>query len=111
MIDPALVRDRLQEVDARLRTRGMDPFAELAELGRLEAERRRLIPLVEMLKREQNEAGELVARTKREGKDPSAIFAENKTRAGRVRELEVELAGIEQQRAHFPDGRSLRRRR
>ena len=25
MIDPALVRDRLSEVEARLRTRGLDP--------------------------------------------------------------------------------------
>ena len=98
MIDPTLVRDRIQDVDARLRARGLDPSADLAELGRLEAERRRLIPLVETLKREQNEAGEAVARAKREGKDPSAIFADNKARAGRVRELEVELAGIEQQR-------------
>jgi seryl-tRNA synthetase len=98
VIDPVLVRDRIQDVDARLRARGMDPSADLAELGRLESERRRLIPLVETLKREQNEAGEAVARAKREGKDPSAIFADNKARAGRVRELEVELAGIEQQR-------------
>ena len=98
MIDPALVRDRLPEVDARLRSRGMDPSAELAELASLETERRRLIPLVETLKREQNEAGEAVARAKREGRDASAIFAENKARAGRVRELEVELASIEQRR-------------
>jgi seryl-tRNA synthetase len=98
VIDPVLVRDRIQDVDARLRARGMDPSADLAELGRLESERRRLIPLVETLKREQNEAGEAVARAKRDGKDPSAIFADNKARAGRVRELEVELAGIEQQR-------------
>ena len=98
MIDPIFVRDRLPEVDTRLRARGMDPSADLAELARLESERRRLIPLVETLKREQNEAGEAVARAKREGKDPSAIFADNKARAGRVRELEQELAGIEQQR-------------
>jgi seryl-tRNA synthetase len=98
VIDPLLVRDRLQDVDARLRTRGLDPSAELAELASLEAERRRLIPLVENLKREQNEAGEAVARAKREGRDPSGIFSENKARAGRVRELEAELAGIEQRR-------------
>ena len=98
MIDPAFVRDRLPEVEARLRSRGMDPSADLAELASLETDRRRLIPLVETLKREQNEAGEAVARAKREGRDPSAIFAENKARAGRVRELEVELASVEQRR-------------
>ena len=103
MIDPAFVRDRLPEVEARLRSRGMDPSADLAELASLETDRRRLIPLVETLKREQNEAGEAVARAKREGRDPSAIFAENKARAGRVRELEVELASVEQR----PDARLL----
>ena len=98
MIDPALFRDRPDLVEARLRARGMDPSADLAALAALEADRRRLIPLVENLKREQNEAGESVARAKREGRDPSGIFAENKARAGRVRELETELGGVEQQR-------------
>jgi seryl-tRNA synthetase len=98
VIDPALVREQLPHVEARLRARGLDPSADLADLSSLEAERRRMIPLVENLKREQNEAGELVARAKREGRDPSGIFAENKARAGRVRELEIELAGIEQRR-------------
>ena len=98
MIDPILVRERPQDVEARLRSRGLDPAADLAELGTAEAERRRLIPLVENLKREQNAAGEAVARAKREGSDPSAIFADNKARAGRIRELEGELAAIEQRR-------------
>ena len=98
MIDPILVRERPQDVEARLRSRGLDPATDLAELGAAEAERRRLIPLVENLKREQNAAGEAVARAKREGSDPSAIFADNKARAGRIRELEGELAAIEQRR-------------
>ena len=98
MIDPVLVRERPADVDARLRARGIDPSADLTELTALEAERRRLIPLVENLKREQNEAGEAVARAKKEGRDPSGIFAENKARAGKAREYEAELAGIEQRR-------------
>jgi seryl-tRNA synthetase len=98
VIDPVLVRERPADVDARLRARGVDPSADLTELTALEAERRRLIPLVENLKREQNEAGEAVARAKKEGRDPSGIFAENKARAGKAREYEAELAGIEQRR-------------
>jgi seryl-tRNA synthetase len=98
VIDPVLVRERPADVDARLRARGIDPSADLTELTALEAERRRLIPLVENLKREQNEAGEAVARAKKEGRDPSGIFAENKARAGKAREYEAELAGIEQRR-------------
>jgi seryl-tRNA synthetase len=98
VIDPILVRERPQDVEARLRSRGLDPATDLAELAAAEAERRRLIPLVENLKREQNAAGEAVAKAKREGSDPSAIFADNKARAGRIRELEGELAAVEQRR-------------
>ena len=98
MLDPALIRDRLQEVETRLRSRGLDPSGELAELSSLEAARRRLIPTVENLKRDQNAAGEAVARAKKAGEDPSAIFAENKARAGQIRELEQELAEVERRR-------------
>jgi seryl-tRNA synthetase len=98
LIDPLLVRERPADVETRLRSRGLDPSADLAELTGLESERRRLIPLVENLKREQNAAGDQVALAKREGRDPSGIFAENKARAGRIREMETELGAVEQRR-------------
>ena len=98
MLDASLIRDRLADVDAKLRRRGMDPSADLAELSSLETERKRLIPAVETLKREQNAAGEEVARAKKAGQDPSAIFAENKARAARIRDLEAELADVDRKR-------------
>jgi seryl-tRNA synthetase len=98
VIDPVLVRERIDDVETRLRARGLDPSADLAELSHLEAERRRLFPLVENLKREQNAAGGPVARAKREGTDPSAIVGENQARAGRIRVLETELADVERDR-------------
>jgi seryl-tRNA synthetase len=104
MLDPVLVRDRLSDVEARLNLRGTDLSKELAELAKIEAERRRLIPAVETLKREQNASSEAVARAKKEGRDPSAIFAENKARGARIKALESELAGVESGR----DGLLLR---
>jgi seryl-tRNA synthetase len=98
MLDAAFVRDHLADVDARLRTRGMDPSRELSELASLDAERRRLIPLVETLKREQNTAGEAVARAKKAGQDASEIFAANKARAAEIKTHEVELDAIETRR-------------
>ncbi len=98
MLDPQYVRDHLADVERRLRARGIDPAKELTELAGLEAERRRLIPAVEALKREQNEAGEAVARAKKEGRDPSAIFAANKARAGKIREQEAVLARVDERR-------------
>jgi seryl-tRNA synthetase len=98
MLDAAFVRDHLADVDARLRARGMDPSRELSELASLDAERRRLIPLVETLKREQNAAGEAVARAKKAGQDASEIFAANKARAAEIKTHEVELDAIETRR-------------
>ena len=98
MLDPLLLRERYDALEAGLRARGLDPAAELSTLVALEAERRRLIPVVENLKREQNAAGEAVARAKRAGEDPSGIFAENKARAATIRQLETELSEVERKR-------------
>jgi seryl-tRNA synthetase len=98
MLDPAFVRDNPDLVDARLRSRGLDPAADLGALSALETTRRRLLPEVEGLKRDQNTSGEAVARAKKAGEDPSAVFAENKARGGRIKQLEAELATIEAQR-------------
>ena len=75
MLDPAFVRDHTDEVRTGLQNRGLDPATILAPFGALDARRRELIPQVEGLKREQNAAGEEVARAKKQGLDPSAIFA------------------------------------
>lgn len=98
MLDPAFVRDNPELVDARLRSRGMDPSGDLATLAGLESARRRLLPEVEGLKRDQNASGEAVARAKKAGEDPSAVFAANKVRGARIKEMEAELATIEAQR-------------
>src|SRR5438309_7070726 len=98
MLDPVYLRDHMAEVDAALRKRGLDPSADLSAFQALEAERRRLIPAVETLKRDQNTSGEAVARAKREGGDASAILVENKARGARIKELELELAEVERRR-------------
>ncbi len=98
MLDAAYVRDHLADVDARLRARGIDPSRELEELARLDGERRALIPQIEELKRQQNASGEAVARAKKEGRDPSGVFAANKARGADIKTLEAGLATIEQGR-------------
>jgi len=99
MLDPALVRDHMDLIRTGLQNRGLKIDAELSQLATLETRRRALLPQVEGLKREQNAAAEEVARAKREGLDPSAIFGANKTRAQRIRQLEVEVGEVEAQRS------------
>jgi seryl-tRNA synthetase len=101
MLDPAYVRENVDTVRQRLAARGVDLSNELEQLATLEAHRRRLIPQVEGLKREQNAAGDEVARAKRQGLDARHIFELNKQRAQRIRQMEVELDGIEQQRGRL----------
>jgi len=98
MLDPVFVRDNPALVEERLRSRGLDPTSDLAALATLEAGRRRLLPEVEGLKRDQNASGEAVARAKKAGEDPSAVFAENKVRGAKIKTLEAELAEIDAQR-------------
>jgi seryl-tRNA synthetase len=98
MLDPALVRDRMDDVRAGLRSRGLAVDADLDRLAALEANRRQIIPEVEGLKREQNAAGEQVARAKREGADVSAVLAVNKSRGQQIKQLEQQLAMVEQER-------------
>jgi seryl-tRNA synthetase len=99
MLDAAFVRDHMDDVRAGLRNRGLQPDAELEQIATIETRRRRLIPELEGLKREQNAAGDEVARAKRQGKDASDIFAANKARAQQIRQLEVQVDQVEQQRA------------
>jgi seryl-tRNA synthetase len=99
MLDPALIRDHLSTVGTRLRDRGKDLTAELDTLAELEARRRQMLPEVEGLRREQNAAGEAVAKAKRNGEDTAALQEANRERAARVKQLEVELETVEALRA------------
>ncbi len=99
MLDPAYVREHMEDVRTGLRNRGLQADSELEQLATLEARRRRLIPELEGLKREQNAAGDEIARAKRQGLDASAIFAANKARSQQIRQLEIQVDLVEQQRS------------
>jgi seryl-tRNA synthetase len=98
VIDPALLRDNPDGVRASLATRGGDFSAELEELATLETRRRRLLPEVEGLKRQQNAAGDEVARAKRQGLDATAIQETSRARNQQIKQLSVELDLTEQRR-------------
>lgn len=98
MLDPAFLRDNAAAVRAALANRGVDMAAELEELASLEAERRRLLPLIEGLKREQNAAAEEVGRAKRQGLDSTTIQEANRQRAQQIKQLGQELDAVEQRR-------------
>jgi seryl-tRNA synthetase len=98
MLDPALLRDDLEAVRAGLAKRGVDVSAELEDLATLETRRRRILPELEGLRREQNAAGDEVARAKRQGHDASKIHEASRQRAQQVKQLGIELDSVEQRR-------------
>jgi seryl-tRNA synthetase len=98
MLDPALLRDNIDAIRAGLRKRGADLTSELDELATLEGQRRRLLPTLEGLKREQNAAGDEVARAKRQGLDASNIQEASRARNQQIKQLSVELETIELRR-------------
>ena len=98
MLDPVLLRDHPDRVRQGLQDRGLNADAQLSELGALDGRRRALILEVETLRREQNAAGEDVARLKKAGQDASGIFEANRQRGQRIKALDAELQTLEQQR-------------
>jgi seryl-tRNA synthetase len=99
MLDSNLIRDRIETIREGLRHRGQDPDVALRQLISLDGERRRLIPEIEGLKRDQNASGEQIAQAKRQGLDISAIQESSKARSQRIKQLDTELSAIEDERA------------
>jgi seryl-tRNA synthetase len=100
MIDPAFLKDNLDAVRNALANRGIDMTRELEEIAALESRRRRLIPELEGLKREQNAAADQVAKAKRQGQDTTNLQEENRQRSAQIKQTGVELDLLEKRRNH-----------
>src|SRR5436309_1268851 len=98
MLDPLYVRDHIVAVRTGLRNRGLDPDRALEQIATLETARRRLIPELEGLKRQQNTSGDEIARAKRQGKDTTPIQEANRTRAQQIKQLGIQLDATDYQR-------------
>ena len=81
MLDAALFRDDFDATRDRLLTRGAGLESALAALAELDQARRRILPRVETLKHERNQAGEAIAKAKRAGEDASALLEANRAKA------------------------------
>ncbi|HWF85710.1 MAG TPA: serine--tRNA ligase, partial [Vicinamibacterales bacterium] len=100
MLDSAYVRDHVEEVRTGLRNRGLDPDKALEEIATLETARRRMIPELEGLKRQQNTSGDEIARARRQGIDTTPVQEANRARAQQIKQLSIQVDGIELKRNH-----------
>src|SRR5882672_9801984 len=98
MLDPSYIRDHVEEVRKGLRNRGLDVDKALEEIATLETARRRAIPELEGLKRQQNTSGDEIARAKRQGQDTTHVQEAGRARAQQIKQLGIQLDALEYQR-------------
>ena len=95
MLDINYIKSNPDEVIARLATKGKDAKEEITKILELDARRRALIVETEGCKAEQNKLTKMIPMYKKEGKDPSEIFAQSKALSAKAKENDEILNGVE----------------
>ena len=110
MLDINYIKENPAEVIERLAIKGKDAKEDIEKILELDAKRRSLITETEGFKAEQNKLTKMIPQYKKEGKDPSPIFAQSKelgTKAKANDELlktvETELQGYMLGLPNLPD--------
>ena len=100
MLDINYIKENPSEVIDRLAVKGKDAKEEIKKILELDAKRRALITETEGFKAEQNKLTKLIPQYKKEGKDPSPIFAQSKELGAKakandelIKAVETELQG------------------
>ncbi len=110
MLDINYIKQSPEEVIERLAVKGKDAKAEIEKILELDAKRRALITETEGYKAEQNKLTKMIPQYKKEGKDPSPIFAQSKELGARskandelLKAVETELSDIMLGLPNLPD--------
>lgn len=90
MLDIKYLRENLEEVEERLKTRSGS--VDLSGFKALDEKRRRLLGEAETLKARRNAVSEEIGRLKRDKKDASALMAEMQDESARIKSLDSEVA-------------------
>ena len=104
MLDPTLLRENLDDVRARLRTRGEDHDTDLDRLVKADRERRAIIPELETNRRARKQVGEQVARARKAGEagDKLAeLMRLGQEHGAAIKALEARLGSVEEERDGF----------
>ena len=95
MLDIRYIKEKPQEVIARLAMKGKDAAADIARILELDGVRRGYIAETEAIKAEQNCTNKLIPQYKKEGKDTAGIFAEMKALGEKTKEIDAKLKEAE----------------
>jgi len=93
MLDIQLLRNDLDGVAARLKTRGF--VLDTAKFAQLEAERKTIQTRTQELQAKRNSSSKLIGQAKSKGEDVSAIMAEVANQGDELKRLEVQLEHVQ----------------
>ena len=96
MLDIKRIRENYEEVKAGVEKRGKGGFG-IERVRELDIRRREILAEVEALKNKQNVTSREVPKLKKAGEDTTALFAEMKQLSARIKELDGEVAGVEEE--------------
>jgi len=99
MLDLKFLRENLEEVEKRLKTRGGD--SDLSGFKELDIKRRKLLTESETLKARRNAVSEEIGKLKREKKDASVLVAEMQEEGAKLKALETGAAAVEEEMNAF----------
>ncbi|OZI28497.1 serine--tRNA ligase [Bordetella genomosp. 7] len=94
MLDPTLLRKDLQTVVSRLKARGVDFDTE--QFNELESRRKAVQTETESLQARRNALAKQIGQLKAQGQDASAVMAESQAIPARLKQLEEDLASVQQ---------------
>ena len=95
MLDINYIKENPELVVKRLAAKGKDAENDVAKIIELDAQRRSLIGETEGYKAEQNKLTKMIPQYKKEGKDPSEIFAKSKELGAKAKENDEKLKAVE----------------
>ena len=101
MLDIKLIRENPEEIVRRLAAKGTDAKDDIARIVELDARRREMISENEAKKAEQNRATKQIPQMKKEGKDPSPVFAA-------MKELSAQIKAYDRSEEHTSELQSQR---
>lgn len=99
MLDLKFLRENLEEVEKRLKTRGGD--TDLSGFKELDIKRRKLLTESETLKARRNAVSEEIGKLKREKKDASTLVAEMQEEGAKLKAFEADAAAVEEEMNAF----------
>ena len=95
MLDINYIKENPEKVIERLAAKGKDAAEDVAKIIELDKKRRTLIAETESLKAEQNKLTKMIPQYKKDGKDPSEIFAKSKELGSKSKENDEILKSVE----------------